>query len=394
MQVSEKTASSSDRIQTNKSLGAERGKTDAALLQRRKLKSHRRQSSVEEVRRESDRNAKAVRAESDELVAIGTTLEEQLHAERELADQGIALERKHADLAIESARHANERESIAFCAEERLRTDKNLHKERVRIDKVVESAAKLLMEEKSAHEATKENVTTRDEFIAIVSHDLRSPLSVVSMCAEALALRSQGDVLSLQQAKWVDTIRRTAANMNRLILDLLDVEHMASGSLQMTKTPCCFADIMLESVGKFRVLADAAKISLRCNVSLQNPNIEVIADADRIRQVLENILANAVKFTPPGGKVAVSIEILSKELQISVRDSGPGIDASRHQDVFKRFSQIGRSDRTGVGLGLYIAKWIVESHGGRIWVDTEVKQGSRFLFTLPLPTQSETATAR
>ena len=227
----------------------------------------------------------------------------------------------------------------------------------------------------------KKAVTTRDEFLAIVSHDLRSPLAIISMCADTLNDACKEKRLTLIECKWVETIRRNTASVNRLILDLLDVQHMASGNLSINCTLCKMNSLVNEVINSLQIVAEKNGITLKIDLPLK-PLIAV-ADRERIRQVLANLVGNALKFTPNPGTVVVRGFEASFQLHFSVQDTGLGIAEERHEQIFERFSRLKRHDRRGVGLGLFIAKWIVEAHGGKIWLESEEGRGSTFFFSVP-----------
>lgn len=230
----------------------------------------------------------------------------------------------------------------------------------------------------------------RDELLAVVAHDLRNPLNTIVMGSE-LALEMNPDADSAG-ARQLQIIRRSATQMNRLIQDLLDASRLDSGTLALEKMPVAPADLLREAGDMLAPLAAHAKIALEADAEDGLPS--VIADRGRLLQVLSNLVGNALKFTPSGGTVRVSITCGGDELEdtrvvtFAVRDTGSGIDEEQLPHIFSRGWQARRGDRRGIGLGLAIASGIVEAHGGRIWAESKPGEGSTFRFTVPASADS------
>jgi len=185
----------------------------------------------------------------------------------------------------------------------------------------------------------------------------------------------------VQERRQVEIVRRAADRMNRMIQDLLDVRRMESGRLTTDLKPESPAVLVNDTIDMLRPLATGSTIRLDTAIEPDLPL--VLADAARIQQVLSNLVGNAVKFTPREGRITVCAESVEGEVRFSVIDTGPGIPAEQLPHIFGRFWQAKTSDRRGIGLGLAIAKGIVEAHNGRIWVESHVGLGSTFYFTLP-----------
>ena len=175
-------------------------------------------------------------------------------------------------------------------------------------------------------------------------------------------------------------IRRSGARMSRLIGDLVDVASIEAGRLAVTREVGDPTHVVTEAVETFQAQASARGVSLVAEIV---PPPLVAFDPARILQVLTNLLSNAIKFTPPQGRVIVRVEHV-EELRFAVSDTGLGIPRDQLEAVFERFLQVTKSDRRGVGLGLYISKAIVQGHGGRIWAESTIGDGSTFYFTLPV----------
>jgi light-regulated signal transduction histidine kinase (bacteriophytochrome) len=221
-------------------------------------------------------------------------------------------------------------------------------------------------------------VRARDDLVAVVSHDLRSPLGVIQMQARMMQHALVPLDPKLQQG--MDRIERGARRMAVLIEDLVDMAKLEEGRFVVEPRP--------ETVG--RVVGDAMELleplaerkSIRLTLELSNPEQVVQADADRIHRVLTNLVGNAIKFTPVGGEVRLVTEPGTGHVRFSVIDNGEGLSAEQQPHVFDRSWKAERRSE-GSGLGLYIAKGIVEGHGGHIWVESEPGKGARFYFTLP-----------
>ena len=181
------------------------------------------------------------------------------------------------------------------------------------------------------------------------------------------------------------SIKRSSGEMLRLIQDLLDIERIAVGKLVLHYEKYDLGEIIKEVVRDFKRDAEAKEIAL--TAKLEGGCDEVICDRRRVEQVLSNLIGNAIKFTPAKGQICVHCERTGekdKYVQVSVSDTGAGIAPEKIDSIFQRFSQINSRDRRGIGLGLYIAKMVVEEHPGRIWVESKLGEGSTFHFTLPV----------
>ena len=223
-------------------------------------------------------------------------------------------------------------------------------------------------------------VRSRDEVLSIVSHDLRNPVSTVTMSVSLL----QDPEITLddeQRRTQFQVIARSAHRMNRLIQDLLDVARIEGGRLSVS---CRCEDpgaLATEACESFRPITAQRSQMLDCEIADALP--PVMADRDRVLQVLSNYLNNAVKFTPDGGRIRIRVVLDGEHVQFSVSDTGHGISADELPRVFGRFWQAKHTAHLGSGLGLAIAKGIADAHGGRVWVRSEQGKGSTFGFSLP-----------
>ena len=225
-------------------------------------------------------------------------------------------------------------------------------------------------------------IAARDTIVALVSHDLKNPLAVIFMTAARMLKVPGRKDRRAESRKFIESVHRSAERMNRLIQDLLDVSSIEAGQFSIDKRPQPVTSLVVEAVEAVQV--QAAARSLRLETGLPQGNLCVDCDADRVSQVLANLLGNAIKFTEPGGTILVRVEPRASGVLFSVADTGPGIPVPHLPHVFDRFWRTPDPARKGTGLGLSIAKGIVEAHGGRIWVESQVGHGSVFFFTLPL----------
>ena len=231
----------------------------------------------------------------------------------------------------------------------------------------------------------KRAIQARDEVLGIVAHDLRNPVNAILMAVSLL--RRPGAERDAASRTSVEAIGRSATRMNRLIRDLLDVTRLEASALSIEQAPVPAGRIVSESVEAQESLASSSSLGLRLDLAPDVP--EVWADRDRLLQVFENLIGNAVKFTEPGGSITVGAAPRNGEVLFWVVDTGAGISIEDLPHVFDRFWQADKARSCGTGLGLPIVKGIVEAHGGRIWVQSRLGCGTTFLFTIPTAPQTE-----
>lgn len=225
-------------------------------------------------------------------------------------------------------------------------------------------------------------VRARDEVLAVVSHDLRNPLNAITLSSALLTHPSTSDGLSEREMRQLSAIARSAEQMTRLIDDLVDVAGIEAGRLSVDRQPVQVDAMLLESAEMFAPVAADHGVQLRTDVAEDLPL--VLADRARVLQVLSNLLGNAVRYAPRGGTVTLGAGRGAGEVCVRVSDTGPGIAPEHREHVFDRFWRVSAQRRAGAGLGLAIARGIVEAHGGRIWAEGEPGEGTTLQFTLPV----------
>jgi signal transduction histidine kinase len=222
----------------------------------------------------------------------------------------------------------------------------------------------------------------KSEFLANMSHELRTPLNAILGFSQVLQQKLFGE-LNEKQGEYIEDILSSGNHLLSLINDVLDLSKVEAGQIELEVAPFSLREAVERGVVMVRERASKNGVALAAEVG---PEVQVVSgDERRIRQVLFNLLSNAVKFTPEGGRIDVSAARLDDEVQVAVADTGPGIAPGEQERIFEEFQQtdVGARQHEGTGLGLALSKRLVELHGGRIWVESELGAGSRFVFTLP-----------
>ncbi len=222
----------------------------------------------------------------------------------------------------------------------------------------------------------------RLDLTSMVYHDLRGPLhtiysSIVTLTK--LLAREQSSVVK----DLMDVGARSTKQLTRLVESLLDIQRLEEGKAVLDVRPTSIAAVLVEAAQLVQPLIHESEQKLKLDISQEFPLLT--CDADMILRVVTNLMENAVKYTPMGGIITLNARMLPEEVRISVNDSGPGIAPQMQGKIFEKFSRVKYKDAPkGVGLGLAFCRLAVEAHGGRIWVESELEQGSSFIFTLPL----------
>jgi signal transduction histidine kinase len=220
-------------------------------------------------------------------------------------------------------------------------------------------------------------------FTSMLVHDLRAPLTIIKAYADMLGASS--DPLTTKQRRYLTSMQDSSVRMLRLIGEILDVSKLEAGRLTLERKPIDFGALVAEIGERLRPVAEQRAITLSVNIAVGLPLVQ--ADAGRLEQVLTNLLSNALKFTKDHGAIGLDVTAVEREIEVIVADTGAGIPPDEMPLLFEKFSQtsIGKSSAMqGTGLGLLICRHLVEAHGGRIWAESEVGRGSRFIFCLPV----------
>jgi len=350
------------RSSTDESLRSERRKTDLELAARSEAVRAVATDVVCEAREKADLVLSDAR-DLEDRKSRGQS--QQLLADRSNAraqeDAVLQDERSEADATARDERQRRNLALAGLLAFERGGTDLRLEIERERVDQAL---------------------TKREDFMAMVSHDLRSLLGGIALSAELLRDVERADQPFVKVKRYADSIQRFSARMNRLVGDLMDIASIEAGKLSMLRVRHNASSLLRDSLEAFEPAAAAQGIEL---ASKQEDTAAVVElDHERILQVLTNLVGNALKFTPRGGRITLSIERRGEEVCYSVVDTGCGIAPNLLDTMFMRYYQSNVGDRRGLGLGLFIAKSIVDGHGGRIWAESSPGHGCTVRFTLPL----------
>ena len=244
--------------------------------------------------------------------------------------------------------------------------------------------AKDITEKKRYERRLKELDKMKSDFVSNVSHELRTPLTSIKGSVDNMLDGLTGS-LNEKQIRYLNRIKSNTDRLSRLINDLLDLSRIESGHVEVRPTNLPLTALAEEVAEHMKALA--AEKLIRIEIPPADPKVTAWADRDKVTQVLMNLISNAVKFTPRDGKITVALEKNGSDyIQISVADTGPGILPEERNRIFSKFYQVANVDKQkpkGSGLGLAISKALVEMHGGKIWMESEVGKGSTFYFTLP-----------
>jgi signal transduction histidine kinase len=347
-----------ERNSTDEGIRSERLKTDQEITSRSQAQRDVASDVVAEARHKADAVLSNARDRED---LKPTTADSKLdvRAARAREDAVLEVARRGADVA---AGDENDRRHIALAsllAFERQYTDHSLESERKRADRAL---------------------TSRDDFMAMVTHDLRGLLGGIALSAELLKELGAGEGHT-RVVGYAEKIQRFTARMTRLVGDLMDVSSIEAGKLSMVRVPRNAVLLLRDSMDAFAPAAAASGIVFACESAVYPGMVEL--DHERILQVLTNLVGNALKFTPRGGKITVTMDRRGEDICFAVTDTGEGVPSALHQKIFERYFQSNDAGRRGLGLGLFISKSIVESHGGKLWVESTPGTGSTFRFTVP-----------
>ncbi len=252
----------------------------------------------------------------------------------------------------------------------------------------VGARAALAVHNARLYRAEQQATAARDRILGVVAHDLRNPLNAIVIQAALLRRAAAGIEVGRAAA---DAIHGAAMRMNRLIQDLLDVRQVEGGHFALRPSLTSVEELVRDAADAQRPSVSSAGLELRVDVGLDLPPIFV--DRDRLLQVFENLSSNALKFTPPPGRLTLGAARKGDEVVFRVHNTGPAIARDDVPHVFEQFWQRTAGEHRGVGLGLWIVKTIVEAHGGRVWVESAPQAGTTFYFALPIRTTSARSSA-
>jgi signal transduction histidine kinase len=355
---------SPDREKTDQDLERERDNADRALSEQKAAVEAHADRVVERARDQADTILQEARDKADdklkEILPI-EVVQAVVNEERKVEDAVVEHERAIADDSLTREREQNARDLLALLPFERMATDRSLLTERIRSD---------------------DALTNRDDFLGMVSHDLRDLLGGI-VTAAALLQRTSALAEPNDPARHsAERILRHAARMKRLIDDLTDLTSIDAGKLAVSVVDGNLAPVISEAVISQRGAATAR------NIMLELPGIPANLpghfDPGRVLQVLQNVIGNAIKFTPSGGSIRLTCVASDGVWKTSVIDTGPGIAPEHLEKIFERFRQGAKLDRRGLGLGLYISRCLIEAQHGKIWAESTLGEGTTVSFTLPM----------
>jgi PAS domain S-box-containing protein len=298
-------------------------------------------------------------------------------------DRGLALYIRDVSARKAAERHAREASELTVLLQQQIEESRALSERLAATNEALRAAndelVSLSVAADAAREIAERAVKERDEVLSMVAHDLKNPLNTIGI---TLAVLQDLSLSEDDRQRKLEIIENTIGRMDRLIGGLLDMRRLEAGqALTVFPRPIEVDALLQEACGLFRPQIEEKQILLVCEVPESCP--AVMADPERIQQVFWNLIGNAVKFTPEGGRVRVACEDQGSQARFQVTDSGPGIAPGDVPRLFDPYWQAKRTARLGTGLGLPIARGIVEAHGGSIEVESTPGEGATFSFALP-----------
>ncbi len=354
------------RQETDDSLAIEREKADAALAAQAQVELEA-DGVIERARQDAAEVLALARAQADAQLATAPSpaarsdeeAATELATQRTRADRALDDEHAAADQQLRHERDLEARALAQLLPLEREKTDLFLLTERARSD---------------------DALANRDDFLGMVSHDLRGMLNGIVLAARMVADHVEPIAAAHPALQGTQQIQRFAGRMNRLIGDLVDVASIDAGKLRVQPHTADVVALVRESQETWAQPAASRGITLEVTPSAP---LRALCDPQRIVQILGNLITNSLKFSARGTTVVLGVEAVADGARFSVRDQGEGVPAGDREAIFEKFWQVGQDDRRGLGLGLYISRCLVQAHGGRIWVESELGVGSAFFFTVP-----------
>jgi signal transduction histidine kinase len=387
-----------ERERVNRCLRKERERVDQQVTKERAKSEHKIAKKLGEIRKEEDERVETVRTKLDdksqqtaskvtekvenESNAVQPAVEEMknvevaaIQKERQILDTSRERERATADGSIQKEREEEARRQRSIFDKERRATDRSLAVERRRSDELFHKIEHLL-------DQRHQKVHSLHDFLGMVSHDLRNYVEAIHLAAEALEDQLAATPNTHDYAeRFVDVIKRTSRTMVTTINELMEFQYIDSGEFKLKKEHCDLSKLASQAVELEVQLAKKKDIQIELN--LPPAPTECPCDPHRIERVLCNLLSNAIKHTPEHGKIDVHVVDEDKEAKVCIEDTGKGVPQGDRERIFQRFVQVNDSNKQGLGLGLYIARRIMEAHGGSVWHQPRSEGGSAFIFTLP-----------
>ncbi len=345
------------RAVTDHRLETEREKTDHALREAMPPVEAKTEAHLEDAREHVDRKLEHGRERAKKLAPEAKPV---IDAAAAAAEQAIDEERRRTDHAVEREREDKEHVVGHVLARERQDTNRALADERAESDELIDA---------------------RDELFATISHDLRNLINAIHLKSQLLQKELAATPRAPRARQLADEINRSTHMMRRWSNDLVDLASVNTGRLRVVFAEEDVVAIVARAVELCATLAEEKGLKVEVHVPDHASTIE--CDADRIVEAVINLLENATRHTARGGAIRVTLEETAEDVRIHVADTGSGIAKDQLRYVFDRYFQGQRTTRTGIGMGLYICRHIVERHGGRISVESTVDVGSTFTVTLP-----------
>ena len=350
-----------ERDRTDASLREERNRTDRELHARDASREDDIDGLIQRARQRAQLVLDIARARADEeMDKSSNEIRTRVADERRAEDAARTSEHAAADARSRQEHSARRQGLIQHLAVERTETDRLLEEER---------------------EHANRKVAARDDVLGIVSHDLRTMLGTISLNAALIVSDASAGEVDRNVVRRGDAIQRLTARMSRVVDDLIEVVSIEAGKLDIEPRVSDVRSVLQDAVEAFAPTATARGVVLEAWI--EGEDVRGRFDHERLLQVLGNLVSNALRFTPAGGRITLGGERTGPDLHIWVADTGAGIPADRLGTIFDRFQQVRRADRTSLGLGLYISRCIIEAHGGRIWVESELGSGSTFHIIVP-----------
>ena len=293
------------------------------------------------------------------------------------------------------------RDEIGKLSSEIEKMRQSIESMKTNLDKLVNQRTKeleiknkeLFEREKDLEKVNQELVTTelaKEEFISMVSHELKTPLTPLKMYVEMFLKTNRLGGLNEKQLKAMKLIHRNISKLELLINDIFDVYKLDIGRLRLTTKSVEVARLVEENVAELQPLTEDKEIEFKAEIISPSDKVKVLCDQKRIDQVIANLVKNSVDFVPDrGGKITIRAEAdeMTQNVMFTIEDNGIGIPLEKMDNLFKTFYQVDTSlsrKHGGTGLGLVICKGIIESHGGKIWIDRNYTHGTSIKFTLPV----------